>query len=79
MLQWKMDNIFSFAILDVPPGPGSFHHKGSLLVPQVSRNVDVHPEDSVMDIHREYAYIIIMGNDIEWESHIIMDSCKEGR
>jgi hypothetical protein len=22
MLQWKMDNIFSFAILDVPPGPG---------------------------------------------------------
>jgi hypothetical protein len=22
MLQWKMDNIFAFAILDVPPGPG---------------------------------------------------------
>ena len=22
MLQWKMDNIFSFVILDVPPGPG---------------------------------------------------------
>ena len=22
MLQWKMDNIFVFAILDVPPGPG---------------------------------------------------------
>ena len=22
MLQWKMDNIFSFAIVDVPPGPG---------------------------------------------------------
>jgi hypothetical protein len=22
MFQWKMDNIFSFVILDVPPGPG---------------------------------------------------------
>ena len=36
-----------------------FITKDPLLVPQESRNVDVHPEDSVMDIHREYAYIII--------------------
>ena len=36
-----------------------FITKDPLLVPQESRNVDVHPEDSVMDIHSEYAYIII--------------------
>ena len=36
-----------------------FITKDPLLVPQESRNVDVHPEDSVMDIHREHAYIII--------------------
>ena len=36
-----------------------FITKDPLLVPQESRNVDVHPEDSVRDIHREYAYIII--------------------
>jgi hypothetical protein len=36
-----------------------FITKDPLLVPQESRNVDVNPEDSVMDIHPEYAYIII--------------------
>jgi hypothetical protein len=36
-----------------------FITKDPLLVPQESRNVDVHPEGSVMDIHRVNNVIII--------------------
>jgi hypothetical protein len=38
-----------------------FITKDPLLVPQESRNVDVHPEGSVMDIHR--VYIISLFNN----------------
>jgi hypothetical protein len=38
-----------------------FITKDPLLVPQESRNVDVHPEGSVMDIHRDVVHLTLIG------------------
>ena len=44
-----------------------FITKDPLLVPQESRNVDVHPEGSVMDIHRVLVVINIRLYECEHE------------
>ena len=49
-----------------PLADNHFITKDPLLVPQESRNVDVHPEGSVMDIHRVFTKLIFITTSISW-------------
>jgi hypothetical protein len=48
-----------------------FITKDPLLVPQESRNVDVHPEGSVMDIHRDLGTVYCLIFEIQISSRFV--------
>ena len=56
MLQWKMDNIFSFAILDVPPGPENNNKLMRSKLNEIAEYVDLNLVNAVL--HKGCTYNI---------------------
>jgi hypothetical protein len=48
MLQWKMDNIFSFAILDVPPEPANNNKLMRSKLNEITEYVDLNLVNAVL-------------------------------